>query len=126
MTTKDVQMLDEYLNALFEKKKLPGMSVVVRGPDGILFEKGYGYRDMEHGCPVDEDTVFGIASMSKSMTALSCAILQLEGRLSLEDPISKYFPDLHIPGIYPLQRRTMTEVRSCTCTKRRRSLNIGL
>lgn len=99
MTTKDTKKLDEYLAGLFVKKKLPGMAVIVRGPAGILFQKGYGYRDMEKELPADENTIFGIASMSKSMTALCCAVLQTEGKLSLEDPISKYFPELHIPGI---------------------------
>ena len=48
--------------------------------------------------PADTDTVFGVASMSKSMTCLALCILETEGRLSLKDPVSKYFPKLHIPG----------------------------
>lgn len=74
------------------------MSVCIRGPEGILYEKGFGYRSIEHRKPVDADTVFGIASMSKSMTALACCILQAEGKMSLEDPVVKYFPDFHIPA----------------------------
>ena len=70
----------------------------IRGPEGILFEKGFGYRSIEHKKKVDGDTVFGIASMSKSMTALACCILDVEGKMSLEDPIVKYFPDFHVPG----------------------------
>lgn len=42
--------------------------------------------------------MFGIASMSKSMTALACCILTAEGKMSLEDPVTKYFPDFHVPG----------------------------
>lgn len=96
---RDADGLDQFLSELFEKKKLPGLAVTIRGPEGLLFQKGYGYRDKERGLLVDENTIFGIASMSKSMTALACAILQVEGKLSLEDPMTKYFPDLHIPGI---------------------------
>lgn len=47
---------------------------------------------------MDGDTIFGIAPMSKSMTALACCILHAEGKLSLDDPITKYFPKLHIAG----------------------------
>ena len=90
---------DQALQSLFEKRGCPGIAVTIRGPEGILFEKGYGYRDVEHQLPADTHTIFGIASMSKSITALCCAILATEGKLSLEDPITKYFPTLHIPGI---------------------------
>ncbi|MEI3340512.1 MAG: serine hydrolase domain-containing protein [Eubacterium sp.] len=74
------------------------MAVSIRG-GGSLFEQGYGCRDADGKFSVDCDTVFGVASMSKSMTALACAILHVEGRLSLSDPLCKYFPDVHIPGI---------------------------
>lgn len=96
---RDTNALDQALQSLFEKRGYPGIAVTIRGPEGILFEKGYGYRDVEHQLPADTHTIFGIASMSKSITALCCAILATEGKLSLEDPITKYFPTLHIPGI---------------------------
>ena len=94
---RDTKALDQALQSLFEKRGYPGIAVTIRGPEGILFEKGYGYRDVEHQLPADTHTIFGIASMSKSITALCCAILATEGKLSLEDPITKYFPTLHIP-----------------------------
>ena len=95
---RDRKELEGYLAGLFEERGYPGMAVCIRGPEGILFEKGFGVRNMEQKEPVDGDTVFGIASMSKSMTALACCILQVEGKMSLEDPVVKYFPDFHVPG----------------------------
>lgn len=94
----DVGNLERYLKELFEKRRYPGMAVCIRGPQGILFEKGFGCRSMEPRHGVDGDTVFGIASMSKSMTALACCILQTEGKMRLDDPVTDYFPDFHIPG----------------------------
>lgn len=96
---RDIKALDEALAHLFKEKGCPGIAVTIRGPEGILFEKGYGMRDISHQLPADGNTIFGIASMSKSITALACAILQTEGKLDLDDPITKYFPKLHIPGI---------------------------
>lgn len=96
---RDIKSFDHYIAELFEKRGYPGMAVAIGGPEGILLQKGYGYRDGAQSLPVDENTVFGVASMSKSMTALACTILYVEGRLDLEAPISDYFPDLHIPGI---------------------------
>ena len=94
----DLQKLDAMLASYIEKKKLPGVSVAVRGPGGVVFEKGYGIADLETGRPIDENTVCGIASMSKSMTTLACCILAAEGKLSFDDPVSKYFPNFRVPG----------------------------
>ena len=95
---RDREALRKYLGALFKERGYSGMAVTIRGPEGVLFEEGFGYRNEKQDLPVDGDTVFGIASMSKSMTALACCILHTEGKLSLDDPITKYFPKLHIPG----------------------------
>ena len=96
---RDVSALEQYLQKYIETQDYPGVAVCIRGPEGILFEKGFGYRSKKKQLPVDGNTVFGIASMSKSFTTLACCILQTEGKLNLEDPISKYFPDLHVPGL---------------------------
>lgn len=77
---RDKESFDEYLEELFGKRGYPGMAVTIREPEGILFQKGYGFRDIKNGLPADENTVFGVASMSKFMTALACAILHTEGR----------------------------------------------
>lgn len=94
----DLNTLNAYLEKLFEEKGYSGMAVSLRGPEGAVFERGFGFRNMEQQQPADENTIFGIASMSKSMTALACCILHAEGKLDINDPITKYFPDLHIPG----------------------------
>lgn len=94
----DTTELGKYLDNLFREKGYPGLSLCVRGPEGVIFEKGYGYADMGQTRAADPDTVYGIASMSKSMTSLSCAILQAEGKLDFSDPVIGYFPDFSIPG----------------------------
>lgn len=94
----DTKKLSIYLEELYNEIKCPGLSVCLRGPEGIIFEKGFGYGDMDKTKPIGPDTVFGIASMSKSMTTLACAILEAEGKLSFSDPVIKYFPDFSIPG----------------------------
>lgn len=102
----DIAALDRYLTQLFQKKGYPSVTVALRGPDGILFEKGYGYTDFDRTHPADPDTIYGIASMSKSMTTLACAILQAEGKLDFSDPVTKYFPQFRIPGT-PAQAVTL-------------------
>ena len=96
---KNLSSLEEHLEKLFQETNLPGMAIAIRGPEGLIFKKGFGVRDKERNLPIDENTVCGIASMSKSMTGLACCMLQVEGKLDLNDPMVKYFPDLHLPGI---------------------------
>ena len=93
-----LEELDRSLARRTAERKLPGVAVCIRGPEGVIFSKGYGHRDGAGKLPVDEDTIFGVASMSKSMTALALAILETEGKLSLEDPVVRYFPTFRVPG----------------------------
>lgn len=94
----DIASLDAAIAALVKEKKLPGVSVAIRGKDGVLLEKGYGFADVAAGRAIDEHTVMGIASMSKSMTTLALAILEAEGKFCFDDPVVKYFPAFRVPG----------------------------
>ena len=80
--TIDTKALDERIQHLIRKERLPGVTVCVKGPDGVVFEKAYGFRDADLSIPTDMDTMFGIASMSKSITCLALSILESEGKLS--------------------------------------------
>jgi len=94
----DTKAVDERIQELVKRDRLSGVSVCVKGPEGIVFEKGYGFRDAQKSIAPDPDTMFGIASMSKSITALAVAILEAEGKLSYDDPVYKYFPKFSVPG----------------------------
>jgi len=94
----EIDKLEAFLQDYAEQKKVPGMSVCVNGPEGTLYKKGFGFRDLEKTKPVDTETIFGIASMSKSITCCCLSILESEGKLSFQDPAYKYLPALRIPG----------------------------
>ncbi|MBP3427191.1 MAG: beta-lactamase family protein [Clostridia bacterium] len=93
----DTKALDAYLNHWAEKKNLAGVSACIMGPNGPEYTWNYGMRRAD-GTPVDSQTMFGIASMSKSMTALCLCILEADGVLSIDDPVSKYVPGFSLPG----------------------------
>lgn len=82
-----------------EKQHMPGaaMGVVIDGD--LVFTKGLGVRDAATGGAVDADTVFRIASMTKSFTAVAILRLRDEGKLSLDDAVSRYVPELR--GLAP-------------------------
>ncbi len=79
--------------AAVEKAKFPGAAFGVVVDGELVLAKGWGVRETAGGA-VDADTVFRIASMTKSFTALAILKLRDEGKLSLEDPVSKYVPEL--------------------------------
>ena len=93
----DKALLDARLDMWAEKKNLAGVSACIMGPNGPEYEWTFGVRDNQ-GTKVDADTMFGIASMSKSITALCICILESEGKLRLDDPVCDYFPAFSIAG----------------------------
>ena len=68
--------------------------------NGEIVSKGaYGFRDAENQLPMQEDTIFEMASVTKMFTATAVMLLVREGRLSLDDEYAKYFPDYPYPGV---------------------------
>ena len=95
-TTAKMPSLKRLVDALFEntfKTNGPGAAVLVARDGKILFEKGYGLADLEHHLPVTAETKFRIGSISKQFTAAAILKLQEQGKLSVEDKLSKYYPD---------------------------------
>jgi len=72
----------------------PGVAVAILKDGKVIFEKGYGMANLENGAPITPKTVFHIASVSKQFTAFSIYLLQKEGKISFEDNVRKYLPEL--------------------------------
>jgi len=76
-----------------EKRKelgVPGVSVAIVKDDKVIFQRGFGQRDVERNLPVTPDTLFAIGSCSKAFTAMAAVISQDEGKLSLDDSPKKH------------------------------------
>ncbi len=71
----------------------PGAVVLVARRGKILFEKGYGLADVQHFRSITPTTCFHLASINKPFTAAAILKLQEQGRLHIDDPLSKYIPD---------------------------------
>lgn len=72
----------------------PGASVAVMKDGEIVFSKGYGAANLEYDIPNTPSTIFHVASVSKQFTAFAILLLVEEGKLSLEDDIRKYIPEV--------------------------------
>jgi len=78
----------------FASRQSPGCAVGVTRSGSLVFAKGYGMADLEHDTPITPDTRFYVASVSKQFTAMSIVLLALDGRLSLDDSIRKWVPEV--------------------------------
>lgn len=74
----------------------PGVAVALVVDGRLAFAKGYGSANLEFPSPITRKTVFNIGSVSKQFTAYSVYLLEKQGKLSLEDDIRKYLPELPV------------------------------
>lgn len=79
---------------LLEAHHLPGLAYGLVVDDSLIFYGGLGKANLESGAAVTEHTLFRIASMTKSFTAMAILMLRDEGSLALSDPVSVYLPEL--------------------------------
>jgi CubicO group peptidase (beta-lactamase class C family) len=87
------EQIDEIF-ANWDTKTTPGAAVAVVKDNKIIFKKGYGLANLEYDIPVSPSTVFHIASVSKQFTVFAALLLEKQGKLSLDDDIRKYIPEM--------------------------------
>jgi CubicO group peptidase (beta-lactamase class C family) len=86
--------IDRIFRAYLADARVPGAAWAVIVDGEVAHSGQHGLRDLESKSAVDQDTVFRIASMTKSFTALAILTLRDEGKLSLDDPAERYVPEL--------------------------------
>jgi len=80
--------------AEWNKPDSPGCALAVVKQGRIIYKRGYGMADLEHDAPISPASVFYIGSVSKQFTAMAVALLARQGKLSLDDDVRKYIPEL--------------------------------
>ncbi len=86
--------IDRIVNRQMLANKIPGVSLAVLRKGKIVLLKSYGLANVEHRVPVKPETIFQSGSIGKQFTAAAVMLLVQENKLSLDDKISKYFPDV--------------------------------
>jgi CubicO group peptidase (beta-lactamase class C family) len=85
--------VDDYMKTEMQRQRIPGASLVVVKDGQIILAKGYGLSNVELQVPAKPETIFQSGSMGKQFTATAVMMLVEAGKLSLSDPITKYFTD---------------------------------
>ncbi len=82
------------LFAKWDSTVSPGAALAIIKDGKIIYKRGYGMANLEHNIPITPATVFRIGSNSKQFTAASIAILSVEGKISLDDDLHRYIPEI--------------------------------
>lgn len=101
MSSVKLAKVDDEMAKLIEKQRLAGGVVMIARGGKIVHFKAYGQRDQEAELPMEQDTIFRIYSMTKAITTAAALMLYEEGKIGLDDPLSK-----HIPALKKLQVQT--------------------
>ena len=102
--------LDEYINKVLQAFQVPGISVGIVKDGKVILAKGYGVKKLGDPSPVDENTLFSIASNSKAFTATAMGMLVDQGKLDWDDKVIKYLPWFKMSDEYVTAHLTLRDL----------------
>jgi len=85
--------VDSYIRSEMQKRKIPGLALLIVRDGKVVRSQGYGFANVELQVPVKPETIFQSGSMGKQFTATAVLMLAEEGKLRLDDPLTKFFPE---------------------------------
>ncbi len=94
MKDYDFSLIEKHLLKELETNRVAGSSLLVYKDGKILFDKNFGYANIERGYKITDDTRFRLASMTKPITAVATVIAQEMGLLNIDDYVYKYIPEV--------------------------------
>jgi CubicO group peptidase (beta-lactamase class C family) len=92
MSSERLARIGTTLNADIEAGRIPGAVIAIARHGKLVMLDAYGWRDKAAKIPMTTDTIFNIASMTKPMTTVGLLMLYEQGKVLIDDPISRYFP----------------------------------
>ncbi len=79
-----------------DSKEQPGVSVAILKSGEVIYKKSIGYANLEYQIPLDDNSIFDVASVAKQFTGFAIATLIVEGKLNLSDKAATYLPELGV------------------------------
>src|SRR5262245_14093624 len=111
ISSERLALIKKQIDAEVARDQLPGGVLAIARRGKLVHFEAYGYLDKAAGIPMRTDAIFNIASMTKPMAALAGLQLHEQGRLLINDPVSKYFPKFRDQqvAVMDAKRETITE-----------------
>ncbi|UCE22931.1 MAG: beta-lactamase family protein, partial [Candidatus Aminicenantes bacterium] len=81
---------------IWDRPDSPGLALGVIKDGRFIYKRGYGMANLEHNIPITSQSVFRIGSTSKQFTAMCIALLEEQGKISVDDSLSQYFPEMPV------------------------------
>lgn len=103
---------DTYIESAMKSWNCPGVALAIIRGDKVVHQKAYGFRDLEAQLPLTIDTRFALASVTKSFTAMSLALLVDEGKLEWDKPVRHYMPEFILHDPYVTEHITVRDMLS--------------
>ena len=104
--------MDSFANAAMKHWEVPRVAISVVKDGEVVLAKGYGVTEIGFDKPVNHAPLFDIASLTKSITAASVAVLVDQGKLDWDDPVSKHLPNIRFPDEYMTRHATLRALLS--------------
>ena len=102
--------LDAYIAKGMQDWKIPGLSIAVVKNDSVVYARGFGVRRVAADGAVDAQTLFGMMSTTKAMTALAVAMLVDSGKVAWDDPVTKHLPWFQLSDPYVTRHLTVRDL----------------
>lgn len=93
LQNESITSIDSLFNK-FDNLNSPGFAIAILKDSTVLYKSGYGAANLDYSIPIDSNTAFDIASVSKQFTAACIALLIMDGKLNLNTPAKEYIPEL--------------------------------
>jgi len=93
LDAKQLASIDDFVNHEMARQRIPGLELGIYSRGSILLAKGYGMANVELNVPVKPETLMQSGSVGKQFVSAAVMMLVEEGKISLDDSITKYFPD---------------------------------
>jgi len=92
LSREKLSAIDDFLNGEIAAGRIPGAIVLIQHHGRPVYFKCFGKRDAETGTPLTADAIFPIHSVTKTITSVAAMMLVDQGKITLDDPVSKYIP----------------------------------
>ncbi len=90
---QSLRAVETYVKSEMDRQHIPGFALLVSRDGKIVRAQGFGFSNVEHRVAVKPETVFQSGSVGKQFTATAIMMLVEEGKIGLDDSITKYFPE---------------------------------